>query len=99
MANKELLMDEFGLCEEEKRAIRSGTASQMRKYAISLEGGTKTKAQFTQERTVQFNPALIEIEPVVEIEIEVDQSAIEVPNQLFRAASCQIFVGRTKSSK
>lgn len=96
MANKEGVMDELGLNDEEKEAVRSGAASQMRKHAVSIEGDAEDKAQFTNKRTLQFNPALIEIEPVVEIHIEVDQTAIEIPDQLFRDSRGEIFVGRAK---
>ncbi|WP_192560694.1 hypothetical protein [Pseudomonas allokribbensis] len=94
ISNKEHVMNELLLSEEEKEAVRSGIASQMRKYAISIEHESESKAQFTSERTLQFNPALIEIEPVVEIHITVDQSTVEIPNQLFKDASGQLFISR-----
>lgn len=96
MANKEAVMNELQLSDEEKEAVRSGVASQMRKHAVSLESGAEKKAQFTTERTLQFNPALIEIEPVVEIHIEVDQSTIEIPSQLFQDADGRMFIGRSR---
>ncbi|RKU00562.1 hypothetical protein C7H84_26080 [Burkholderia sp. Nafp2/4-1b] len=99
LANREVVMDEYGLSDEEKSDVRNGIASHMRKHAVSLEDGLEARAQFTPERTLQFNPALIEIDPVVEIHITVDQSTVEIPNQIYVAQNGQLFVGMLKGGK
>jgi hypothetical protein len=93
----ERTMDEYGLSTEEKVALRSGSAGKIRLHAISVSTVPTTDTdyrQFTSARAASFNPALVEVDPVVEVHLqENEQVAITGKGQLFVDSSGQLFRG------
>lgn len=86
-SDPEAFMKSFGLSDDEKAALRTGTASKIRLHATSVlvkPLDPDEYRQFTSARAASFNPALVEIDPVVEVHLqENEQVAITGRGQLF----------------
>lgn len=90
----EQTMTEFGLSDEEKEVVRTGSAGKIRVHAISVSPPTDEYRQFTSSRAAAFNPALVEIDPVVEVNLqENEQVTISGRGTLFIDENGQLFTG------
>jgi hypothetical protein len=85
--NPESFMNKYpGLTEVDKAAIRSGRASLIRTLAVVTDSEGSTDApyrQYTNSRVASFNPALIEIDPQVHIDLTNNGMTAIHGNQLF----------------
>jgi hypothetical protein len=85
--NPELFMNSHpGLTDADKAAIRSGRAALIRTLAVVTDSEVSSDApyrQYTNARVASFNPALIEIDPQVHIDLTNNGMTAIHGNQLF----------------
>ena len=94
----ESFMQQFpNLTEDDKSALRSGRPSTIRFHATAVdaeEDPNTSYRQFTSSRAASFNPALIEIDPMVHVDITANsQTAISGKRQLFVDDRGRYFAG------
>ena len=94
-SDPEAFMSAASLTEDDKEALRSGRLSRIRMLANAVSPEDESELsyrQFGPSRTATFNPALIEVEPMVEVHVQAQENvAAAGTGQLFVDKSGQLF--------